>query len=114
MIIFLVVWLILVSSISAFIIINLLNQNKQLEREVGKDFEEVELAEQKVQVIYEFILRKLIHTKNELDRIDKNGMFSSDDDVGFSFKVIQNSIDLVVNELKQIKVVEEDESKKTK
>lgn len=93
---------------------NLISQNRQLEQEVGKDFELVQSNEEKTLQIYEFILRKLIHCKSELDRVDKRGSFSSDDEVGFAFKVIQNSIDIVVNELQSIKTdTEENGTQKT-
>lgn len=104
----LIIFLLVIIVVLIVIINNLWNQNKQLENEIGSEYQYVDFSEQKVESIYSFILQKLIATKSELDRIDKRGSFSSDDEVGFAFKVINNSIELLVNELKLLKKEERD------
>ena len=38
-----------------------------------------------------------------MQRIDKRGSFSSDDEVGFSFKVIQKAIEVVTVKLREMR-----------
>lgn len=103
-----IVSLIIIIVILSIIIFNLYSQVKQLEDEVVSENKFTWAHEQKVMSIYNFLLNKMINAKSELDRIDKRGSFSSDDEVGFAFKVINNSIDLLINEIKSLKAEDGD------
>ena len=98
-----------------FFIYNLYKQNEQLEKFI-KDIEkkEVKMYED-AQKYYIAFLRLFSEAKSQLDRVDKKGAFSSDDEVGFSFKVIKTAIDNVVEQLETIKPeTENDESENKK
>jgi len=92
-----------------FIITNLLSQNKQLESYIEAEFRKKIKKEEDFDKYYQYILGLLTHAYAEMLRIDKRGSFSSDDEVGFSFKVIYRCIE----ELKQkIEIMKVDEIEK--
>ena len=84
--------------ISTYVIINLYSKLQKLETQLKNEVEPVE----KAYLIYENLLKLLIRSKVELDSIDKRGTYSSDDEVGFAFKIIQGSIENLVEEIKKI------------
>lgn len=89
-------------AISIFIGFNLWSQNRQLE-----DIVQNNKIEDDAIKLYQIILRLLLNAKSEMDRVDKRGSFSSDDEVGFAFKIMQQSIDTVIENLKKINTNEE-------
>lgn len=93
-----------------FISFNLYRKNSQLEsalKETGK-------IEDEVVTFYEVMLRIFMNAEGEMRRIDKRGAFSSDDEVGFGFKVIKTSIENVVVQLKSLKSLKEKNEEKEK
>ena len=83
-----------------FIIYNLYSQLEQLETIVKTTIE----REDEFEYYYNLILERLIHTNEQINKVDKNGAFASDDEVGFVFKIIQRSIDELVNRIKSLRV----------
>lgn len=100
------VWMIIIIitliGVSAMIITNLLNQIRQLEKIVQE-------TDQTTYNTYTFILKTLTETFAELQRIDKRGAFSSDDEVGFVFRVIVESIEHVKFQLEKLNKPDDDE-----
>lgn len=45
----------------------------------------------------------------KIQRVDKNGSFSSDDEVGFAFKVIYNSLQEVNYKIQNLKIEDDEE-----
>lgn len=82
---------------------NLFRQNQQLESYI-KDFNKVE---DDVEKFYRVILGLLTQTYAELQRIDKRGSFSSDDEVGFAFRVIIKAIESCKKAIENIQQTEE-------
>lgn len=72
-----------------YIIFNLYNQVLSLEESVSRDSN----IEERALVFYTTILTILGNTLVELKRVDKRGSFSSDDEVGFVFKTILETIE---------------------
>jgi hypothetical protein len=91
----LVAWLV----ISLWIITNLMNQNRQLQQAVENETKIVDEVER----VYTYLLKLLTQTCAELERVDKNGAFSSDDEVGFVFKVIKKTVFDVKHKLDSIR-----------
>lgn len=87
------VWLLILFGVVIVLLIiacrNLLIKNQQLEKYI-QDFSKVEDDAEK---FYRVIMGLLVETYSELNKVDKRGSFSSDDEVGFAFKVIYNSIE---------------------
>lgn len=81
--------------ISIWIISNLYNQITTLER-VVKD------TDDRMYKVYTFMLELFTRADSELGRIDKRGAFSSDDEVGFTFRIIKESIEQVKYQLLQM------------
>lgn len=74
--------------------------------------------ENKIQIIlndklnfYNFILGLLTKCYSEIDKVDKNGSFSSDDEIGFAFGVIKGSIQETLSEIEKLKEEESAEEK---
>lgn len=102
MMIFFIVILIVGLGICIFVISNLYEQITQLERYL----QEATDNEEQLEKYYQYFLQLFARCKVELDKVDKRGAFSSDDEVGFAFKVIQQSIGDVAEKLKNLKVSE--------
>ena len=66
--------------------------------------------EQSALNVYEFFLKTFTHALNDMQRVDKNGAYSSDDEVGFAFRVIMDSIEQVKLQIE--KIVDPEELKK--
>lgn len=54
-----------------------------------------------------YFLKLYSEAYSQLERIDQRGSFSSDDEVGFAFKVIIQTIGDVKNKLTDLKIEEE-------
>lgn len=91
-----------------FVVYNLYHQSKQLEEFIlGVEKREKQINED-AEKYYTAFLHLFIEAQSELKRVDKRGAFSSDDEVGFAFKVIKTSIDNVVLKLKEFKEDDKD------
>ncbi len=84
--------------ISLYINYNLYSKITPLENAISKGL----ILEEEFLKYYEAILILVISAKTEMDKIDTKGAFSSDDDVGFAFKVIQTAINNLVLKMKQL------------
>lgn len=104
---FVIVFLLLVISILIFFILNLNKQIDQLEEPIKKlDAREDELLKE-VENYYRIFLGLFSEAYSNMQRVDKNGAYSSDDEVGFAFKVLYNSIQEVYIKLKEMTPNEE-------
>lgn len=63
---------------------------------------------------YDLLLRNLLklflEVRKRIDSVDKNGSFSSDDEIGFAFKIIEGTINNLVEKLNEINTITESES----
>jgi hypothetical protein len=84
--------------ISLYINYNLYSKITPLENAISKGL----ILEEEFLKYYDAILYLLVSAKTEMDKIDGKGTFSSDDDVGFAFKVIQTAINNLVLKMKQL------------
>lgn len=84
--------------VSLYINYNLYSKITPLENAISKGL----ILEEEFLKYYEAILILVISAKTEMDKIDIKGAFSSDDDVGFAFKVIQTAINNLVLKMKQL------------
>lgn len=94
-------WYVILSLIIAgliLIVFNLYNQVTQLEAAIEEDNDTNERALR----FYTTVLEILSTTLVELDRVDKRGSFSSDDEVGFTFRVIKETVEQTKYQLEQL------------
>lgn len=114
------IWLIVLTvlfivliGILLFIISNLYRQNEQFETYI----KEAETREKQIfkeaENYYLAMLKLFTEAKQTIDAVDKRGSFSSDDEVGFAFKIIKIAIDNVANQLEELNK-EQSESKEEK
>jgi hypothetical protein len=80
---------------SIYIIWNLMGKLETLEKHNLTLLENQEKLESDVLKHYQFLLGLFAKAQTDLVRVDKRGSYSSDDEVGFAFKVIKTSIDEV-------------------
>lgn len=99
----------LVVGILVYIVTNLLSQINQLEKYIDGEFKRKIKKEEDFDKYYQYILGLLTHAYSEMSRIDKRGSFSSDDEVGFSFRVIYRSIEELKQKIESMKVEEKDQ-----
>jgi len=101
--VYLLILAVLIIIVQGFFVYNLYHQSKQLEDFIA----EVEKREAKIyedaEKYYIAFLQLFMNADSEISRIDKRGTFSSDDEVGFAFKVIKTCIGNVVQKLKELK-----------
>lgn len=107
MITFLFIIISIVFGILVFIIFNLNNQVKQLEEEVQTADQKEKYLYDELEKNYNVFLNIFTEAYTTLIRIDKKGSFSSDDEVGFTFKVLVSAIETVKNKLINLKVESE-------
>ena len=101
-----IVILLLVIIVLSVIIWNLNSQINQFEK-VIKDFDDKETKLYvELENYYKVFLGLFTEAYTTMKRIDKNGAFSSDDEVGFSFKVILGAIQTVTEKLENLKTEE--------
>lgn len=101
-----IILLLITVVILSFIIGNLLNQNTQFEKYIKTQFKTAQKKQEDFDKYYQYILGLLMHTYSELQRVDKRGSFSSDDEVGFSFRVIYRAIEDIKNKIELMKIEE--------
>lgn len=90
-----------------FAVNNLLKQVDTLEKDLDKYGDRIVEVEAESLKYYKYYLKIFSETLSELKRVDKRGSFSSDDEVGFSFRVIVSSIEMLVEKIKSIEIEEE-------
>lgn len=89
------------------VIYNLFSQNEQLESEVKKAYELNASNIKKTEVFYQLLYGLFVQAKMDLDRVDKRGSYSSDDEVGFAFKTIQEAINQVKHQLETLNPIDD-------
>lgn len=82
-----------------WVITNLLRQNRTLESEVIR----TNVVVDDVERMYDFFMKLFTTTLSDMERIDKLGAFKSDDEVGYIFNTLLESIKQVKFKLEQIK-----------
>lgn len=101
MIIFLSILLFSVIVVGYFIVSNLLSQVEQLESSLQSSIQkEVDFVK-----YYDYFIKLFTEAHLEMVRVDKRGAFSSDDEVGFSFKVIYRAIEDVKKKLAELEEI---------
>lgn len=108
MIEFLIILTIIIFGTLLFIIFNLNNQVKQLEEEVQKFDQKEKYLYEELEKYYNVFLGIFSDAVITLERIDKRGSFSSDDEVGFTFRIIKNVIQEVKTKLDNLRKTEEE------
>jgi biopolymer transport protein ExbB/TolQ len=94
--------------IVAFIAIrNLLSQNDTLLENLQIYSNKIEQIEDETIKYHKYFLELFTQTYQELQRVNKRGSFSSDDEVGFAFRVILSAIETAKNKLLAIETEEE-------
>lgn len=96
--IYIIIILIILLIVAGWIINNLHNQSKQLQEYLDEAFEQ----EDRFLTVYDTVLRILVHTKIEMEKIDFRGAFRTDDEVGFTFIALKSCIDTVASEIDKI------------
>ena len=102
MIVALLIFFILLTLVLSWFCYNLFKQNVQLEGYV----KQYSVNEDQMEVFYRLILGILTRAATDMDKVDKRGSFSSDDEVGFAFKVINRAIETAKRQLELIRVQE--------
>lgn len=87
--------------VSFYVNINLYKKNELLETQVDK----IESIETNSLNLVENLLITYIQVFTKLKRLDRLGGFESDDEVGFVFKTIKNTIEELKNELDSLKKI---------
>lgn len=90
---------IIINLILVWIAYNLYTQISQFESELAERSQQIEKTEQEVINHYTFFLKIFTEAFSEMQRIDNRGSFSSDDEVGFAFRVILSAIENVKEKL---------------
>ena len=106
MIIALVFFVLLTLALSWFCY-NLFRQNVQLEGYL----KQYVANEEQTEIFYRLIMGILTHAATDMDKVDKRGSFSYDDEVGFAFKVIDRGIETAKRQIESIRVQENDQPK---
>lgn len=100
--IYIFIFLILLTILLSFFCYNLYNQVVKLEKLYKKQTKK----EVDIDNFYKYILGLLTHAYSEMGRIDQRGSFSSDDEVGFAFRIIYRAIEDTKTKLESIRVVD--------
>lgn len=87
---------------------NLHSQVSVMEEFIKKTNKREEKLYNEIENYYKIFLGLFTEAYSNMQRIDKRGSFSSDDEVGFAFKVIYNSIQEVQNKLETLRIDEEE------
>ncbi len=98
------VTLIIVSAILFVSLYANINSYKKIEV-LEKQIDRIESIESNSVTLVENLLIAYIKVLSKLKRIDRLGSFESDDEVGFVFKTIKNTIEELKNELDNLKKI---------
>lgn len=93
--------------ILAFICYNLYHKVERYEQMIGTDIDAVET---RALSFYTMVMAILLNTISELRRVDKNGAFASDDEVGFTFTTILELIEQTKAQIQQLNGTDETEN----
>jgi len=91
---------------------NLLKQNDTLNENLEIYSNKIESVEDEAIKYHKYFLELLTQTYQELQRVDKRGSFSSDDEVGFAFRVILAAIASLKERLGSVEIEQEVKTEK--
>lgn len=91
-----------------FFIDNLLAQNKKLEEVVKKSLKANDKLNEDVEKYYKVLQGIYTKAYAELTKVDQKGSFSSDDEVGWSFGLILDTIRDITEKLNNMKRTDEE------
>ena len=101
--------------VSIFLLVSIyanINSYKKIEV-LEKQIDRIEAIETNSITLVENLLVAYIKVLTKLKRIDRLGSFESDDEVGFVFKTIKNTIEELKNELDSLKRILKNEETDT-
>jgi len=87
---------------------NLYSQVSVMEDFIKKTNKREEKLYTEIENYYKIFLSLFTEAYSNIQRVDKHGSFSSDDEVGFAFKVIYNSIKEVQTKLQSLRIDDEE------
>lgn len=98
-------WILLgvVVCVAGFFIYNLLRQVAALEEEILIGDKLLRDREEKTIQIYTFFLKLFTGTLKDMEEIDRKGAFKADDEVGFTFNALLESIKQVKFQIENLK-----------
>ncbi len=91
---------------------NLYSQVSQLEEYAKKTNKREQKVLLEAENYYKIFKALFEEAYLNIQRVDKRGSFSSDDEVGFAFKVIFNSLKEVTDKIETLKIDDENEEEK--
>jgi len=100
-------FLILLIIVLGVSIIFLNQQVTELELKINEEMLEHQKSKDEIVNYHLYFLKLFSEAYSQLERIDHRGSFSSDDEVGFAFKVIIQTIGDVKTKLEELKLEEE-------
>lgn len=105
----------IISGIAALVIIvqwvfidNLLNQNRQLEDVVQKSLKANDKINEEVEKYHRVLQGIYSKAYTEIMKVDKNGSFSGDDEVGWAFGLIKDTVKDITEKLNNMKRTDEE------
>lgn len=106
---YIILVLVILLIVSGIAIRNLLHKHDALIQDIITHRKKIDSVEDETIKYHKYFLKLFNQTYQELQRVDKRGSFSSDDEVGFAFRVIINAIETTKNKLQSLEVEEEEE-----
>jgi rubrerythrin len=100
--------------VAGVVIRNLLVQVDTLTESLQIYSKKIESVEEEAIKYQKYFLELFTQTYQELQRIDKRGSFSSDDEVGFAFRVILTAIATLKERLGSVQIEQEVNTEKRK
>jgi hypothetical protein len=91
-----------------FFIDNLLNQNKQLEDTVAKSLKANDKLNEDVEKYHRVLQGVYANAYAEIMKVDKKGSFSSDDEIGWAFSLIRDTVKDITEKLNNMKRTDEE------
>jgi hypothetical protein len=82
---------------------NLLNQNRQLEKAIQDALKSNDRINDDVEKYHRVLEGLFDKAYTDIVRVDKNGSFSSDDEVGWTFQLIKNTVQDITQRLKDLR-----------
>lgn len=99
--------------VGGMVVRNLLKQIDVLEETIQVYSNKIDSVEEEAIKYQRYYLELITQTYKELQRIDKRGSFSSDDEVGFSFRILFTAIENLKLKLGLIEIEEGNDTGKT-
>lgn len=91
-----------------FFLGNLLNQNKQMEEVLGKALKNNDKINEDVEKYHSVLQGIYSKAYTEIMKVDKKGSFSGDDEVGWAFSLIRDTVKDITEKLNNMKRTDEE------